>query len=122
MSRMEHYKGKLEYVNKLPNETLEEQCKRVMEEDGRNIDLSWWRYDTVEELMRGEYHYEYIIYNDNIFRVTTCNEIIGSESIYVINNNNDGTYNYEVMYYNGGESFSEAIEEGFKILDKSIDK
>lgn len=116
MSEVVHYKGKLEYLNKLPNETLEEQCKRILENNGLN-DVAFTYFNYSETLL--DYFYnEYVIYNENVYKVIS-QEYVYSDDVFIVKNNGDTTYDYEVMYYNGYCGLSEALVYGFENLDKN---
>lgn len=120
MSEVVHYKGKLEYLNKLPNETLEEQCKRILIENEFINPVSSMCFE-YSELLLDYFYNEYIIYGEDLFKVIS-QEDVDSDNIFIVKNNGDGTYDYEVMYYNGGCGLSEALGYGFEDLNKNVDK
>lgn len=105
MSETVHYKGKLKQLEKLENETLEEQCKRLLD----NQELESY-YDSYREMLLSEYYNQFLDHNGILFSVTReC--INPHEDIFRSSKNEDGTIDFEVKYYNGGCGFSEAIEE-----------
>ena len=114
MSEMVHYTGKLQLVNKLPNETLEEQCKRILAEHNY-LDLDNY-CDSWREMLCEELYERYVIANDTIYEVVEKKHRSIDEDIFEAHSNLDGSIEYEVMYYNGGCSFSEAIEEALENL------
>ena len=106
MSETVHYTGRLKLVEKLENETLEEQCKRI---------LKWHKYtelnkycDTWEEMLCDEFYKKYVIYNEDIYEVVELKDRCNRDVFEAIENS-DGSISYVVMYYNGGCSFDEAI-------------
>ncbi len=107
MSEVVHYTGKIKLVEKLPNETLEEQCKRVLAQHGY-IELDSY-CNSWNEMLYEEMYEKYVIANDNLYEVIEKKNKEYDTDIFNIFDNKDGSYNYEVMFYNGGCSFSEAI-------------
>lgn len=108
MSETVRYTGKLKLVENLPNETFEEQCERILNENNY-VELSTY-CDSWEEMLCDELYDKYIVYNEKIYKVVEKNYKDVGEDIFEAYKNEDGTIDYEVMYYNGGCSFSEAIE------------
>jgi len=106
MSETVHYKGTLTVVERLEGETLEEQCKRLME----GCELDSWNGSYKERLMDDEYE-KYVIHNDILYSVEKKD--IGEYDCFSIVERKDGTLEFDVMYYNGGCSFDEAIEYAF---------
>jgi hypothetical protein len=112
MSEMVHYKGTLTKVELLEYETLEEQCKRVYKKLTSNTELKKY-YDTYEEMLLDEFYKEYILIDNELY--TTNRKDVGIDSsLFTSKINEDGTIDYEVLYYNGGCGFTEAIEEALK--------
>lgn len=106
MSETVHYTGRLKLVEKLENETLEEQCKRV---------LSWYNYtdlrycDSWEEMLCDELYKKYVIHNENVYEVVEQRSRDMDDDVFEAIENSDGSISYVVRYYNGGCSFDEAI-------------
>lgn len=107
MSRTVHYTGRLELVEKLKDETLEEQCKRI---------LSLYNYtdlhgycDTWEEMLCDELYEKYVIHNEDVYKVVEKRSRNTDYDVFEAIENSDGSISYVVMYYNGGCSFDEAI-------------
>jgi hypothetical protein len=101
---MEHHHGILRKVSRLKNETLEEQCKQLL-----NVDEFDDYYESYQEMFESEFYKKYVIYNDMIYKVE-AKQTDPYGDIFVANKNSDGTINFEVQYYNGGCGFSEAID------------
>ena len=97
MSETEHTKGKLVPTGK----TVEEYLGDVY--------LKSWHTD-LEEYFQDEYYEKAVLINGYVFEVES--KIIEPyEDIFEAELNDDGSYNFEVKYYNGGCGFNEAIEE-----------
>lgn len=107
MGEVVHYTGKIKLVEKLYNESLEEQCKRVLVQHKYtqlNSYCSSW-----EEMLCDEMYDNYVIVNNNLYEIVEKNDKEYDNDIFNISKNKDGSYNYEVMFYDGGRTFSEAI-------------
>jgi len=113
MSYWEHYKGNLTKVERLENESLEEQCKRLLEgKMSREVILPDY-YDSYAEMLIDEFYEEYYVYNGILYLM--YREFIDSEGdIFNANEEENGTINFEVRYWNGGCGFNEAIERAVK--------
>lgn len=109
MSQQETRIGKVRLVEKLENETLEEQCKRLL----NNIQLDKW-CDTYEKMMYD--CDDYAICNGNIYEVIK-NECYDYSDIFISNKNTDGTISFTLSYYNGSCEFGEALEEAIKNME-----
>lgn len=115
MSEMVRYTGKLRLKEKLPNETLEEQCKRILCEHNY-FELQGY-CDSWEEMLYDELYERYVIYNNEVYEVIEKNYRDFYDSIFESYKNDDGTIDYQVVYYNGGCSFTEAIEEALNNIE-----
>jgi len=102
MSETIHYKGTLTKVERLENESLEEQCKRLL--NGKELDDC---YDTYKEMLLNEFYKQYYLYNDILYLVNKI-ELYGD--VFNASNGKNGEINFEIVYYNGGCSFNDAIE------------
>lgn len=109
MSETVHYKGTLIQVERLENETLEEQCKRLL----NNAELPSW-CDSYQEMLMDEFYEKYIVHNGILYHVDKV-DIDPDSDLFKASIGENGVINFEVRYYNGGCSFEEAIEEA---LDK----
>lgn len=109
MSQQETHIGKLKLVQKLEDETLEEQCKRLC----NNAELESYHEDYLDYI-RDEYYRKYIVYNDDIYEIIEDDESNGHD-IFNAYNNSDGSIGYILSYYNGGCGFSDAI--GYALED-----
>lgn len=114
MSETVLYIGKLKPVEKLLNvdETFEERCKRILKEHNY-LELNDY-CDSWEEMLCDELYDEYVIVDEDIYKIVEKNYRSIDDDVFEAHINNDGTISYEVMYYNGGCSFNEAIEEALQ--------
>jgi len=108
MSETVHYKGTLKEVVRLNNETLNDQCKRIL--NNEKLESYFESYD--EKLLNDCYE-EYTIH-DNILYSVEKQDIENDGEIFNISKNGNGTFDFEVRYYNGGCCFDEAISYAFK--------
>lgn len=112
MSSTVHYKGILKKVERLEGESLEEQCKRLLE----NKELPSY-FDSYQEYLTDLFYKSMVIHNDTIYKAEK-EEIDPDNDIFNATLKDNGEIEFEVRYYNGGCSFDEAIEEAFKNIDK----
>ena len=103
--------GKIKLIEKLENETLEQQCKRVLVM--KQLDNY---YDSYEEAIM-DCNDKYIIHNNNVYEVIEDREQEDCD-IFEANSNADGTISYTISYYNGGCCFNEAIGRSLKKLNR----
>lgn len=107
MSETVRYIGKIKLSEKLTNETLEEQCERIAR--ANNLEHLRELYDDWQEVIRYELEDIFVIHNDKVYVVLEQKDADIHESVFKGLKNKDRTINYDVMYYNGGCSFDEAI-------------
>ncbi len=107
MSETVHYRGTLTIVERLENETLEDQCKRIL--DGKELDSY---NDSYQEQLIDD-NYEVYFIRDNTLYSVEKKSIDYDEDIFQLSEGEDGKLNFEVKYYNGGCSFNEAMEYAF---------
>lgn len=110
MSEQETVCGKLKLLNKLSDETLEQQCKRIYSERFTPREVPYW--DSFEEDLMDDGYKKFTIYDDNLYEVIS-KENFDSYNIFDIKKTEDGTFDFVLSYYNGGCSFDEAIEHAF---------
>lgn len=107
MSKYVGYTGTLKFMKKLNNETLEEQCKRIVNDltDGE-IDMSY--YDTFKDALFDEFYNKYYVHENDLYAVER--EEYDGQDIFKGERKNKNI-NFHVQYYNGGCSFSEALDK-----------
>ena len=64
---MVRYTGKLRLKEKLPNETLEEQCKRILREHNY-FELQDY-CDSWKEMLYDKLYERYVVYNNEVYEV-----------------------------------------------------
>lgn len=116
MSETVHYTGKLKPIHCLQNETFEDLCKRILKENGYTK-LSTW-FSTYEEMLSDELYGEYVIVNQKLYQIVKKENKDTEFDIFNAHKNQDGTIDYEVMYYNGGCSFQEALEYSLENIEE----
>lgn len=115
MSETVRYTGKIILIEKLNNETLEEQCERILKE--HNFTELDEYYDSWEEMLYEELYDKYVVCSNKLYKIVERNYMDTEYDIFTAYENKNGTIDYEVMYYNGGCSFSEAIEEALNNME-----
>lgn len=123
MSDIVHYCGRLEEIKPEDNESFDGMCHRILLhegviENGDTLDEdcydSW--YEVLEDKLS---NYSIIVTSDGwrLFRTKSKREIPCSDSVFNMERKENGEYWYEVLYYNGSCSFSEAIEEAYENME-----
>ena len=102
MSEMKAYRGKLVLVDKVGNETLEEQCKRLL-----NVEkMEDYYISYAEQLCDTK---PYVTYKDELYKILEKKELDPYDSRFNGSVNEDGSIDFDVNYYNGGCSLSDAL-------------
>jgi hypothetical protein len=109
--------GKVKKVKFLKNETLEEACKRILIENKIDLETKMEYYDNYVECLIEELYKKYEIIDDEIFEIISCKNHEYSD-IFEMKQNEDGTFDYLLSYYNGGCSFGEALQEAYDEFKK----
>lgn len=115
MSTMEKHIGILVLLDKLPNETLEMQCKRI----GNFDKLEGYNNNFVEQFLDECNGYGYILLGKEIYKLQDTEKDY-DESYCHIQKLDNKTFSYDSAFYNGGTCLTEMIEEEFskrKIID-----
>jgi hypothetical protein len=108
MSRTEHHVGKL-----IPVElsgTIEETCQKILQE--MCIEPSIW-CDSFREQLEDDGCRKYFITDNAIYKIESEEQDLDAD-IAKATKNEDGSINFEVRYYNGGCSFSEALDSAIR--------
>lgn len=114
MSETVHYEGVLTPIERLENETLDEQCKRVLRMD----ELPYYCDDYIDYVRyeQGDPK-EFMVVNDKLFSAVIV-DVPMEDGIYKAEYTSDGSIKFEVRYYNGGCSFEEAVDTAIDKIDK----
>lgn len=110
LSETVHYKGVLKTIERHEGETLEEQCKRLLE----NKELPSY-FDSYAEYLLDE-NYKKITIQNGVVYLIEKEEVDPDGDIFNASINDNGEIEFEVRYYNGGCGFDEAIEEAIKSI------
>ena len=116
MSETKHYIGKIRRLHLWPYVTLEDQCQKVANDSGYKELPD--RYESWEELIASELYDKYIVVHDRVYKILEANDMGCDFNVFHAHDNNDGTISYEVVYYNGGYSLEDAIEEALDNMNK----
>ena len=114
MSQTEVHVGKLLKIDTTSYQTVESWCKEYCIRNG--IQMRSY-YESYEECFSNECSKEFIICNNNVYKIIKNMECDGDD-IYHASVNEDGTIDYVLSYYNGGCGFNEAIECALENLER----
>lgn len=107
MSETVHHQGKLIPI-KMNGKTVEEKAKELAFDLGSKEIPSY--YDSWKEVLLYDYDNEYFVYKDQIYKQEK-EEQEDTEYLAKAKVNPDGTIDYTCIFYNGGTSLSECIED-----------
>ncbi len=108
MSETVHYRGKLTEIKPTATRTTEFIARRILIED-RGLEKSTF-YETYLEALCDELYDEYYSHKGKLYKITK--EDVGiDDDIITARQNEDGTIDYELRYYNGGAGFGECMDE-----------
>ncbi|HCL4447073.1 TPA: hypothetical protein N2D16_002678 [Clostridium botulinum] len=113
MSTIVQYKGKLTKLEKLKNETLEQQSERICKENNF-YELPDFCY-TWEECLTSELYERYYINNNSLY-VIESEQIDPEYDMFNAKINDNGEIEFEIRYYNGGCSLNEALDKAMNNL------
>jgi hypothetical protein len=117
MSQQETITGKLKLIPKLEGGSLEDQCKRVYNERFERLCCLPTGYESWEEIIYCRGDNSILVCNGNVYEVISKRKL-DCLDLFQITKSNDGTYDFTLSYYNGGCSFSEAIEYAFDNMEE----
>lgn len=117
MSETVRYSGKLKLIPKLENESLEDQCKRILREHNY-FELNEY-YDSWQGMFYDKFYETYVISSDSIYEIIEKHSKPIDYDIFEAYPNKDGTISFNVMYYNGGCSLDEAIEYALESVENN---
>ncbi len=113
MSETVHYKGKIKKVEVPNGLDLNGYAKQLCERSGIKESEYWQKYGNGNYVGLLCDEGEYLFVKNELYEVMSKNSHDLDEEIADITPNDDGTYDYEVRYYNGGAGFDEMIWECF---------
>lgn len=107
MSRVEHHIGVLKPLPLLDGETLEEQCKRLLELE----ELPKYASSYEEHMLDvGVYEKDILLQDGKLYKIDS-KELSEDEDVIKAKQLPNGDIEFEVRYYNGGCGFAEALVE-----------
>lgn len=117
MSEIKHYVGKLKEVFPDPRETFEEMCHRILLEEnviGKDEIVEDYYYSEWSAVLEENLYDKYIVtvdkdYEKHLFMISEKKKVSDGCDVYNMHKNINGEYEYEVVYYDGGTSFDDAI-------------
>jgi len=119
MSDYEHKKGRIRPCERLKEETDENYFKRVLIEK-KWVEDYWDEDDPIGIIYNLNLEDKYFYLNENIYEVLEMEDLDPYDTIKVLNEQSDGTYTFEMRWYNGGGSLGELLEDNLtKIVRKS---
>ena len=108
MSETVHYKGTLKPTGKTVSEYVKEKCSEIPE-----------YYDDEKEYFDDTFYYAAVEVSGQVYEVEK-EDIDPDYDIFIASKNDDESISFEVKYYNGGCSFTEAIETSILPLWRSF--
>lgn len=116
MSEYVRYKGKIKPLgNVLDLEDFAEKCLRECLSEERYSKLENY-YNTKVEFLADECYKSFLISHGVLYEILEKKDLSCEYDMFEATELSDGTVEYQVMYYNGGCGFSEAIEEALNRL------
>lgn len=109
MSETVGYKGKLEAVDVIGLESLEETCERVYKE----LDKEMTDDTYVDSIVQDDD--DYVIVDEVLYKYLEKSKF-DYEYVAQATENDDGTIDFLCIFYNGGTSLNEMIEDAISEL------
>lgn len=110
---MEYHRGRFIEVEKLPEESLEDLCKKICKEN--NITMCWdiedcSSYLTYTEALLDVRYKEYFVVKERLFKILEDYRI--EEDAFTVTRLDNGEYSFSGGFYNGGACLHEILEDG----------
>ena len=127
MSEIKHYVGKLKEVLPDLRETFEEMCHRILLQEniiGEDEIVEDYYYFEWSEVLQENLYDKYIVtvdkdYGKHLFKISEKRKISDGCDVYNMHENVNGEYEYEVVYYDGGTSFDDAINFAYYEMENN---
>ena len=127
MSEIKHYVGKLKEVFPDPKEAFEEMCHRILLEEnvvGTDEIVEDYYYSEWSNVLQENLYDKYIVtvdknYEKHLFMISEKREVHEGCDVYNMHKNINGEYEYEVIYYDGGTSFDDAINFAYYEMENN---
>jgi hypothetical protein len=104
MSETVHYRGTLTKLV-VGKDKIEAKAKEILVAAGKSEMPKY--YDNWTEYLTDHFYDDYVVVYNTLFSVEKTE--VGEEDVFNASETKDG-YKFEVMYYNGGCSFDEALD------------
>lgn len=123
MSEMQHRKWILKKVEKLENETLEETCKRIFEEqlDEEDQNKFGMSFLSFKEFLLNECTDSfsgYFVYNNTLYELENIENVYEEDDIFKAKVLDESTIEFEIQFYDGWLDWKTAIEYAIESLDE----
>lgn len=118
MSQVETIKGKLRRVHNKEKAPMIDLMKMVLNE--HNIKYDADDEDDIKDSFYDKFYDDYVVVGDDMYHVENRVDL-REEDVFESFENEDGSIDFLVQYYNGGCSFGEAVEEALKKRKKKND-
>lgn len=116
MSETVQYKGKLREIRRKDDETLQQLAEHILIETKKTPIPDYYNGDFLECLLE-EGYYDYVKINNKLYTVDK-EQFDDHDDIFIASKNEDESIDFHLKFYNGGCSFSEAINEAITNMDK----
>lgn len=116
MSDTKHQRGLLVPMIFPKSQSLEETCQAVAER-GHGVYELPDNTSSFKEYLTQDLTDQYIVLDGVLYAIQDVVNIDLDESIYRCREKVDGSYDFEIKYYNGGCSMEEALEDAYKNLE-----
>ena len=116
MSEMEYHSGKLRKIPMKMDDSLEQQCRRIILELDPDLDLAYVseRYNSFEELMRDDYCQEYLVLNGRVYEILEHSQ--SDDDTFDVWQDENDIINFVGSFYNGGTCLNEMLEDSLKSM------
>jgi hypothetical protein len=106
MSDYESYKGNLKKINLTKLDIFNEWIKNNKLPSYYNMP------NDIDEWFDDELGFKYTSFNNDVFEIVNLHELNNEKDIFDMTNTDSG-FSFHLKYYNGGCSFSEALQTAF---------
>lgn len=121
MSDYKHHRGKLILIEKNSTEDQEQFFKRVMGDSFKEDAYEeYLEHNDIQEFFDDCDVYNEFFYKDecSIYKIEEHEEVDPYDGIQILRQNTDGSFYFEMRYYNGGTCLTEMIEESLEDFAK----
>ncbi|MCM1500497.1 MAG: hypothetical protein NC124_18705 [Clostridium sp.] len=120
MNETVHYRGKMQFLKKMDGEDIEKQCKRILNDlisQGYHVNIK--EFDSYQDALQyGLVDNQYIVIGEDLYCII-AKRYISENNIFNVIDNNDGTFDYEIKYFDSYLNHTYGFDE---ILRKSFEQ